>query len=217
MFQSCINVTSAIDLSKWVFSSTSNILFKSVFSGCSKIPSIDTTGWVTTKFTSLYGCFSACTLLTSITGIDSWDTTNVTDMAVLFRGCLGFSTIDVSNWNVSKVTSFGLGYNITGGMFYNCKNLTTLDLSGWILNSTSNINFSEVFMGCEKLTTIGDISGWVTTKITNLATAFTSCYVLDSNFYSYVIDWDTSNVTDFRSCFQGNINMPSIDFFRLGC
>ena len=53
----------------------------------------------------------------------------------MFGGCRRIKSLDVSDWDTSKV-------NNMEGMFYDCKNLKSLDLSGW---DTSNVK-SMVYM-----------------------------------------------------------------------
>ena len=47
----------------------------------------------------------------------------------MFQNCTGLTSIDLSTWNVSKVTDMRY-------MFQNCTNLTSIDLSNW---DTSNV------------------------------------------------------------------------------
>ena len=72
------------------------------------------------------GVFHECYELTSIKGIEDWDTSNVTDMGGTFRECKPLKTLDLSRWNVSKVESMNR-------MFNQCGSLETVgDLSNWI-------------------------------------------------------------------------------------
>ena len=52
--------------------------------------------------------------LTSIVGIENLNTTNVTSMSYMFKGCENLSSIDLSHFNTSKVTDMC-------NMFNNCK------------------------------------------------------------------------------------------------
>ena len=44
--------------------------------------------------------------------ISQWNVSNVTDMGLMFYGCLSFNN-DISNWNVSNV-------KYTNGIFFDC-------------------------------------------------------------------------------------------------
>jgi surface protein len=74
--------------------------------------------------------FDNCSSLTTL-DVSNWDTSSVTTMSDMFRGCSSLTTLDVSNWNVSKVTNMS-------SMFYGCSLLTTLDVSNW---DVSNVNY----------------------------------------------------------------------------
>jgi surface protein len=63
--------------------------------------------------------FSGCSALTSI-DVSGFDTSNVTSMAYMFSGCSGLTSIEVSGFDTSNVTDMH-------GMFGGCKNLTILD------------------------------------------------------------------------------------------
>lgn len=76
---------------------------------------------------------------------------NVADMRKMFSYCLGLTSLDLSNFDTSKVTDMS-------SMFYNCLGLTSLDVSGWNTSSVTNMN--NMFSYCSKLTTItGPITG----------------------------------------------------------
>ena len=51
-------------------------------------------------------------------------------MSSMFYSCSNLTSLDVSNFDTSKVTDMG-------GMFYSCSNLTSLDVSNF---DTSNAN-----------------------------------------------------------------------------
>ena len=69
----------------------------------------------------------------------------VTYMSGMFSYCTKLTSLDLSNWNTSKVT----GMN---NMFADCRNLTSLDLSGWDMSSVTNM--SSMFVSCRSLKTI---------------------------------------------------------------
>ena len=77
-------------------------------------------------------------------------------MQSMFDGCESLSSINLANFNTSKVTALN-------HMFYNCKNLTTLDLTSF---KTGNIESMDcMFAGCKNLKTIYvSSSGWKLTK-----------------------------------------------------
>ena len=65
--------------------------------------------------------FYLCSGLTSL-NLSNWNTSKVTDMRDMFYGCSGLASLDLSNFNTSKVAKMG-------GMFSGCTGLTSIDLS----------------------------------------------------------------------------------------
>ena len=126
----------------------------------------------------------------------------------MFRWCSTLTTLDVSDWDVSNVINFGEPGG-DRGVFQGCSGLTSLDCSGWRFNTTSSVSFQAVFKECSNLTTIGDISGWNTNKITTFQNTFQGCTDLVS---LNVGGFDVSNVIDFSGMFAW------VFFFNiLGC
>ena len=63
----------------------------------------------------------------------------------MFSECNGLTSLNLSNWNTSKVTDMGT-------MFNGCRSLTSLNLSNW---DTSMATFStRMFVSCNLLRTI---------------------------------------------------------------
>lgn len=125
------STSSSLDLSGW---NTSKITTVQNMFAYAKIPELNLTNWDTSKITSFYSFFSDANI-TTITGLDSFDTSNVTNMNSTFDSCKATS-LNISNWDTRKVTNMS-------GMFASCTNLTTLDISGW---DTSNVKeFGNVY------------------------------------------------------------------------
>ena len=82
-----------------------------------------------TELTSTACWFYECSVLKTITGIEHLNTSNVTNMDQMFRGCESLTSLDVSNFNTAKVTNMRL-------MFNYCFGLTSLDVSNF---NTSNV------------------------------------------------------------------------------
>lgn len=88
--------------------------------------------------------FHVCSSLTTITGIENLNTSNVTSMSCVFSGCSGLTSLDVSGFNTSKVTSMS-------GMFQRSPSLTTIyaDETKWSAANVTNSN--NMFSGCTSL------------------------------------------------------------------
>ena len=50
------------------------------------------------------------------------DTSECTDMNAMFTGCMGLTSLDLSNWDTSNVTN-------TDNMFLACDSLTTVKMT----------------------------------------------------------------------------------------
>ena len=100
------------------------------------------TTMVNESHTSLNEMFNGCVNLTTINGIEQWDTSNVTDMVYMFSDCTSLVSLDLSSFNTSKVTNMEC-------MFCNCNNLERLDLSNFDMSKTESIFI--MFYDCNKL------------------------------------------------------------------
>ncbi len=128
--------------------------------------------------------------LTSITGLENMDTSNVTSMAYMFAGTPVQTISGLAGWDVSKVASMMF-------MFNKLPNLTQLDLSAW---NTGNVtNSSNLFNGDTALTSVGDLSNWNMAKNTNMGYMFTSTSALRS--IGSLASWNVGKVTNMQSMF----------------
>nr|WP_278860237.1 BspA family leucine-rich repeat surface protein [Catenibacterium mitsuokai] len=116
----------------------------SMLYSCSKLTSIDTTGWITSKVTNMDGMFYNCKALTTL-DVSNWNTSNVTSMDTMFSNCESLTTLDVSKWDTSNVIYMS-------NMFRYCNALTTLDVSNWDTSKVTGID--RMFYRCSSLTTI---------------------------------------------------------------
>ena len=98
----------------------------------------------TSKVTNMYSMFKGCSNLTSL-DVGSFDTSNVTDMGSMFANCSNLAELDLRNFNTSNVVYMQ-------EMFYGCSSLTSLDLSGWNMSNVTSMR--DIFDGCGSLETI---------------------------------------------------------------
>lgn len=112
------------------------------------------------------GLFDLCELLDTISGLDSWDTTSVTNMGNVFYGCT--SLVDISplaNWDVSSVTYMGDSSVDRYGMFSYCGSLADVSpLAGW--NTSKVTCMRGMFYGI-KSTATGNLSRWNVAAVTD--------------------------------------------------
>ena len=180
---------------------------------------IDVTDWDLSKTKSMASLFSSNSKLEQIIGLDTWDTSNITDMSNMFGGCRNLLSLDLSSWNTSNITDmiemFGGCWNLKSldvsgfdtskvtnmrNMFDNCSSLTNLDLSSF---DTSNVtNMSLMFYKCTNLTSL-DASSWDTSGITNISQMFNGCTSLTTAYGRTQADCDKLNSSDYK---PANVN-----------
>ena len=169
MFYGCSNLSN-LDVSNLDVSSATSLY--SMFYGCTKLTSLDVSKWKTSKVTNMAYLFSYTNLnsidltnfdvnnvrifkgmfqnsrnLTTIKGLDKWNTVNATDMSCMFYNCESLTTFEPTKFNTVNVTNMSY-------MFYGCES--------WAINyppiykyNVSNVtNMSNMFHYCKNITKI---------------------------------------------------------------
>ena len=136
--------------------------------------------------------------LTTITGLNFLDTSEVEYMESMFWGCSRLKTLDLSSFNTEKVTTMR-------GMFSNCESLATLDLSSF--NTEKVVAMNSMFLGCESLSSL-DLSKFNTANVVNMNAMFLCCKKLSNlNLSSF----NTAKVRDMSEMFYGCESLTSLD------
>ena len=168
--------------------------------------------------------FYQCKQLTSISGIEKLNTSEVTDMSWMFNECIALQSLDVSHFDTKNATSMYC-------MFRNCSSLTSLDVShfdtrkvtdmGWMFCAdslltaldvshfnTENVRrMTSMFWWCKSLTTL-DVSHFDTRKVTDMGWMFNGCEMLENLDVS---NFNTANVTDMENMFWGCRKLKTLD------
>ena len=145
-----------------------------------------------------YNWFARMRFLDDITGIEYLNTSEVTNMANMFNGCINLTAIDLSHFNTSKVTDMEY-------MFQDCQQLLQLDVSHF---NTSNVtNMEGMFDGCQRLSQL-DVTNFNTSNVTNMEYMFQDCQRLLQLDLSH---FDTGSVTTMRGMFGFCESLNSID------
>ena len=119
----------------------------SLFEGFTKLTSISFTDAVNTSIvTSMGKMFKGCSSLESI-DLSSFDTSNVTDFSEMFMDCdsLGAS-LDLSSLEINKATTMAR-------MLRGCESIEELKLDTWYFGADL-ADVTEMFSGCTKLTSV---------------------------------------------------------------
>ena len=103
--------------------------------------------------TSLDYMFYGLENLTTVSGLDSWDTSNVSNMKCLFAGCKNLTTI-------SGIESFSIENAVNmNSMFYGCENLSDFSsLKSWDVEDVLDMDY--MFAGCSIFNDLAPILGW---------------------------------------------------------
>ena len=155
-------------------------------------------GFAYARPTTTQRWFFWCTNLTSISGLNYLDTSEVTRMNYMFAFCYNLARLDVSGFNTAAVTSMD-------GMFGDCSKLTSLDVSSF--NTSSVITMNGMFGGLSSLTSL-DVSSFNTSAVTDMSYMFAGCLSLTSLDLG---NFNTSAVIDMNHMFWGSSSLTSLD------
>jgi len=117
--------------------------------------------------------------------IGGWDTSNVTDMSWMFRNATAFNQ-DIGAWDTSNVTDMSLMFSYAF--------LFNQDIGGWDTSNVTDMSqmFSYAFLFNQ------DIGAWDTSNVTDMSSMFRNATAFNQDIGA----WDTSNVTDMDYMFQ---------------
>ena len=119
--------------------------------------------------TNCYIWFKGCSNLTTIEGIEYFNTENVTTMRYMFDSCESLKSLDLTNFNTENVTDMYY-------MFAYCKSLESLDLTNF--NTAKVTNMAGMFQSCNALKTIYASDKFVTDQVTESTCMFSDCLKL---------------------------------------
>jgi surface protein len=121
--------------------------------------------------------FAICSSLQSL-DVSNWDISKVTHADSLFAYCASLQSLDVSNWDTSELTNIRY-------MFSYCSQLQSLDVSNWDTSNVTGMN--NTFDNCLLLQTL-DVSSWNASNITSASNPFYRCIALQSLIGNRTID-----------------------------
>ena len=113
-----------------------------MFEDCSSLTSLNLSSFNTANVTLMTRMFNGCSSLETITFGNNFTTGNVQGMWMMFRNCTSLTELDLSTFNISRVTQLDQ-------MFQNDTALTKIEASSdW---SNSSASSSNMFDNCESL------------------------------------------------------------------
>lgn len=172
----------------------------SMFRYCIKLNDPNLSYWNTTNVTDmslLFDCFNVPNS-TLNQNLGSWDTSKVTTLLAMFRNCTNFN-----NGNLPDITGWNTS-NVThmGALFFACRNLgansNRLDFSNWNVNKVTVM--SNMFQQCASLNNI-TISGWSPPSGCSHVSQFATSNLTNS----YLPNWTFNGSNDCNNMFQGTI------------
>jgi len=146
------------------------------------VMSIET--WNTTNVTNMSNAFINKTTFNA--DISQWNTSSVTDMNNMFNGCSVFNQ-DIGNWDTANVIFM---YRMFANAYAFNQNIGNWDTS-------KVVNMNNMFNGCSVFNQ--DIGNWDTANVTDMNNMFNSCIVFNQD----ISKWHTNNVTDMNNMFNG--------------
>lgn len=140
LFFHCTRLKS-LDLHTWNVSSVTSLGL--TFRECYSLEQIDVTGWNTSHVKSMARTFGECGNLTTIKGLNDFDTSSVETINVMFINDCNLKELDLSSFDTSKCKS-------SNQMFRQCSNLKTIYVSeNFSLEKATST--SQMFMNCTSL------------------------------------------------------------------
>ncbi len=154
----------------------------------------------TSEVTNMSAMFQGCRSLTNL-NLSSFNTANVTEMRSMFNDCSHLTSLNLSSFNTANVTDMGW-------MFDSCTGLTSLDLSSF---NTANVReMGWMFAFCTGLTSL-DLSGFNTHRVKKMSGMFAFCTGLTSLDLGNLSNFRTYNVEDMTSMFAMCSSLSSLD------
>lgn len=125
--------------------------------------------------------------------VSNWDTSKVMSLRSMFGNCVSLETVECADWDVSNVTSFF-------ALFDACMNLKTIDVSKWNTSSAREMGWMFSANDLKHL----DVSNFNTSNVTNMYAMFNRSKSLTQLDIS---NFDTSNVLNFANAFSNWTNV----------
>lgn len=155
---------------------------RGAFEGAENLSSVP--ALLPSTITSLYNCFSGIPQ-ESITNLNLWDVSNVTNMQYMFSETTAFNQ-DISNWNVAHVTNMNSMFMLAAAFNQN--------ISGWDVSLVTNMDM--MFGAASSFNQA--IGNWDVSQVESMIGMFYAATAFDQNIGS----WDIGKVTNMTAMFE---------------
>ncbi len=186
LFQGCESLKTIVGYETLVTAATENM--RAVFNLCGDLEYLDLSKWVTDNANSLGLLFGHTYSLSTIDGLENWNTGNVESMDSTFTSCWVTDLSGISGWDVSNVETFD-------EMFSSATKLTSLDLSSWSTDAAEDMG--GMFNFCANLTTLKLGPGFTTGDVTDFNKFLYDCWKLKTVDLSMINTGSAADMTDF--------------------
>ena len=207
MFYNCSSLISIINKDNLDFKNITNM--SSAFLGCSLLESLSTFKEINTKnVTNMSLLFALCNKL-DLSFINSWDTSEVKDMTLMFSGCYNNLTnfrfesksqiTSNSNKDNSNILQFQTKSAIhMSGMFSGCLSLTSLGE----IDLRNAINMNQIFRGCKSLILDSTIKSWNLDNVKDISGMFSNIALLSNSNFKSISNWNIKNMINLNCLFS---------------
>jgi surface protein len=138
-----------------------------------------------TGMTTMAHMFALCYSLTTVPGMESWDTSAITDMSWTFYGARAFNQ-DLSGWNTANVTT--MAHMFRGNWVFN------QPIGGWDTRKVNDLSF----MFYEAYEFNQPVNGWIVDDVLTLQSTFAHA----RDFNQPLNSWNVDYVTNMRGTFS---------------
>ncbi|WP_295731825.1 BspA family leucine-rich repeat surface protein [uncultured Limosilactobacillus sp.] len=159
-----------------------------------KLTTLDLANLDTSQITNMHDMFSGYPhqALQTITGLDHWDVSHVTDMSNLFNGDDALQNVDdLTNWNVSQVTNMSQ-------MFDHTAMSSVGNLTNWQVDKVTNM--ADMFANT-KLQSVGLLNNWQVNQVADMSGMFLHSAI---TAIGNLARWQVGNVQDMSRMFEGS-------------
>lgn len=174
--------------------------YKNMFKNCHNLSSVIFKP-INSSTVDCTGMFSTCEALTSI-NLSDWNKSKVSSMANMFENCTGLTGFNFSEFTVDTCTDASY-------MFKGCTGITAIQMSGFKANALTDCH--GMFEGCSSLAS-ADFSGFNAPALSNCSLFFQNCTALTScDFGNVKLD----SCTDISKMFSGCSALATVNMSRL--
>lgn len=160
--------------------------------------------WDSSNVTNICSLFCDVRNLPDALALRNWDTSNITDMSYLFSNAISLKFVDVSNWDTSKVTTMVCMFQVGESHKGNGQLIEIKGLGD--LNVSNVTDMTCMFYGAGQMTYY-DIARWDVSKVESMNHMFCDNFKLRSLDLS---NWDVSCIKTMYCMFDDNYKLEAI-------